>query len=425
MYLLHLSDIHFHKPRCLQPTMDPDRPVRAALENDVRDLLTRLNADVNAVLVTGDIAYQADSEEYQVAADWLDNVAELVSCPVEDVFTVPGNHDVDRQLIKQEVMVKSARSRIEAAAIDEKSDRLIEALNDDRAGEALMEPLRAYNQFAARYGCSTYLPEPFWKHDMPLGESHTLRLYGLNSVLLSGPLNDTRGDLFLGDGQTTLLGGDNVVCAAMMHHPFDWLADGDDVEDAFNNRAHLHLVGHKHRSRIIMSQYAVRVMAGAVNPSRYEGNWEPGYNLIGLDVEQNDEGVWLKIDTHVRVWQDSPDRFIAKMTPDGQDVFSQRYRLRKAPEGTASVVDNEPAPSEEPEAMTGSAPMDTENRRLVYRFWNLRPSQRRRIANDLSLLSEADLSLPEFERYRRAFMKAKGSAKIEALAEAIAKAEDD
>ena len=63
------------------------------------------------------------------------------------------------------------------------------------------------------------------------------------------------------------------------------------------------------------------------------------------------------------------------------------------------------------------------DRELVFRFWNLRPSQRRRIANDLGLLAAEDLSLPEFERYRRAFIKARDLGKIQEVSTAVTQAE--
>src|SRR5690606_14519010 len=136
-----------HKPRCLHPTMDPDRPAREALESDVRALLNDLQARVDAVVITGDIAFEADSEEYQVAGEWLDKIAQLVGCPQANVFTVPGNHDVDRNVVKQ-VLVKAVRTPIQMEEPKRKSDRLLEVMNDESAGEALMRPLQSYNQFA-------------------------------------------------------------------------------------------------------------------------------------------------------------------------------------------------------------------------------------------------------------------------------------
>lgn len=68
------------------------------------------------------------------------------------------------------------------------------------------------------------------------------------------------------------------------HHPPDWLLDGDDVEDMLNARAMFQVFGHKHRQRIFVGKTNVRWSAGAVNPSRSERQFEPGYNIIELEV---------------------------------------------------------------------------------------------------------------------------------------------
>lgn len=422
MNLLHLSDIHFQKPLCLQPQMDPDRHVRAALVNDAVKLLADIKADVDAILVSGDIAYQADPEEYQVAKEWLDEFANKIGCEPLNVFTVPGNHDVDRGVIRRDQTIQALRAHLAAVEYTNRSNRLFSLLDDDETGPKLMLPLDAYNQFAARYDCSTYLPAPFWQHDLALGSSHVLRLRGLNSVLISGPENDIKGSLFLGNIQTVFEHDENVVNVIIMHHPPDWLEDCDDVDDAINDGAKIHLVGHKHKNRISMDQNAVRLMASAVNPSRLEPNWDPGYNLISVEIKDDTKDVWLDITCHLRVWQASPDRFIAKLDNDDSSTWCARYRL-------GASVSEEEAPMEPSNEVTSAeetadVTKSTESRELVYRFWNLRPSQRRKIANELILLTTDDLSLPEFERYRRAFIKARDTSQIQALAGAISDAED-
>lgn len=403
--------------------MDPDRPVRIALKDDVTAVLKKLDTKVDAILVSGDIAYQADPEEYQVAAEWLDELAENVGCKPLNVFTVPGNHDVDRRAIHQNHTLQALRSHLSSVDCLSRSTLIFELLDDKEAGPTLMLPLEAYNQFAARYECATYPPKPFWRYDLEqkLGPSHTLRLHGLNSVMMSGPDDDVKGTLFVGNIQTAIEPDERVVDVIIMHHPPDWLEDCDDVEDAINNGARIQLVGHKHRQRIRMDQNAVRLMAAAVNPSRIESNWEPGYNLISVEVEDDNTDVWLHVNSHVRVWQSSPDRFVPKLGDEDASIWYKRYRLGASkPEEEVSMESNGEV------SVAPEAPVETANsgsRELVFRFWNLRPSQRRKIANDLTLLTLEDLSLPEFERYRRAFVRARESDQIQRLAEAITAAE--
>ena len=102
-----------------------------------------------------------------------------------------------------------------------------------------------------------------------------MRVHGLTSTLLSGP-DDTKGKLYLGPLQTVFEPIAGVIRLVMLHHPPDWLEDCEEVEDALWNGAKIHLMRHKHRQRIRLDDAAIRLAAGAVNPSRFEVGWEPG-----------------------------------------------------------------------------------------------------------------------------------------------------
>lgn len=55
------------------------------------------------VLVTGDIAFSGQRSEYQSAASWLLGLCRAIECPDENVWVVPGNHDVDRKIADSKV----------------------------------------------------------------------------------------------------------------------------------------------------------------------------------------------------------------------------------------------------------------------------------------------------------------------------------
>src|SRR5690606_33207272 len=92
--LLHISDIHFRAPDCVNPDLDADRPIRTRLVQDVRMRCETLGS-VGAILVGGDIAFKGDKVEYESAFKWFSELADACGCPLERVFVVPGNHDVD------------------------------------------------------------------------------------------------------------------------------------------------------------------------------------------------------------------------------------------------------------------------------------------------------------------------------------------
>lgn len=79
----------------MNPALDADRPYRTRMVQDVRARCDTLGP-VGAVLIGGDVAFKGDPQEYQVAFTWFNELAEACGCPLERVFVVPGNHDVDR-----------------------------------------------------------------------------------------------------------------------------------------------------------------------------------------------------------------------------------------------------------------------------------------------------------------------------------------
>ncbi len=70
MLFLHLSDIHFKAGDTSRPD-DPNLGLRDDLLRDVRFTRRRLDRDVDCTLVSGDIAYAGQKEEYEFAFSWL------------------------------------------------------------------------------------------------------------------------------------------------------------------------------------------------------------------------------------------------------------------------------------------------------------------------------------------------------------------
>lgn len=282
MLILHLSDIHFRYPICTTDR-DPDRPFRTRLLQHAREQRSKLGP-IDAILVGGDIAFAGKPEEYKVARAWLYELAVACGCKHERIYVIPGNHDIDRDIIRGSLFVQNAQQAIIRA--DNKESELNRQLNHKDTGPELLKPLAGYNDFAASFSCQVFAPEQvLWHSDLPLAGSVKLRIYGLTSTILSGARAPTKGDderrdLYLGPHQTVLDPIDNVVNLVMCHHPPDWLSDGDRALDDINGRAAIHLFGHKHRQRIVRDSDYVTFSAGAVNPDRQEKDWRPSADLV-------------------------------------------------------------------------------------------------------------------------------------------------
>jgi len=443
MLLLHLSDIHFQAPVC-QTEMDPDLPYRTALINDLKEKTCQVG-DVKAIMVTGDIACRGLAVEYDAALLWLKTVAKTCNCPMENIFVVPGNHDVDRGVITKNGYIRDAHNEIIRLCPNPRTRKnaFLKQLYDPTVGKSLLESVQNYNEFAAYFGCQLYLPEQlFWTKNFQLNDSFILRMYGLTSTVFSGMNgeDDVRNGLYLSPYQAVFNPEEGVISLAMCHHPPEWLIDSDDIDDALKERVTIHLLGHKHRQRASKDDRYVRFSSGALIPDQYEPGWEPGYNLIKLSINSEKGGYYLDIKAYVLIWQTRPDMFRLKQFVDGSDTFYHRISLKAASSAIRLSTKKDKideylekgAESEHPEddlapsfGGTETEMSDLRTRNLVFRFWALSSSQRRVIAQELGIIDSADIRLPEAERYGRAFQKVKDRGLVDQLADKIAEKESE
>jgi predicted phosphodiesterase len=444
MLLLHISDIHFRSPDCLDPNQDPDRPYRTRLLQDVRKLVTEIGS-VGAILVGGDIAFKGAHDEYRTAMVWVTELAAEAGCPLEHVFVVPGNHDVDRGVVLRTPATRNVQAAIKNVTEDRRERQLRSQISDSDTGRALLAPIAAYNEFAKLLNCQIYLPDRlYWKADLNLEDGVKLRIHGLTSTLLSGVDggDDTRDSLYLSPLQTVLDPVDDVVNLVLCHHPPDWLMDQDEANDAICGRAAIHLFGHKHRQRIQRDPHYVRFSAGAVNPDRQERGWQPGYNLIDIRIAGAGPERQIIVNAHLRQWQTNPDMFRPVMASDLESVFRHTMPFPGveslaaeatsvagdaivAPQAAGPTVVQQDTSLREREADGEAAMGEASTRNLVFRFWNLDTSERREIALRLELITEAELGLPEPERYGRALIRASERGRLEELACEVARRERD
>jgi predicted phosphodiesterase len=435
MLMLHISDIHFKSPDCLNPLMDPELPIRTRMMRDLAEQVKKLG-NVGAILIGGDIAFKAAPDEYRTARDWIEQLSQISGCPKERIFVVPGNHDVDRGIIKGSVQIQNVQNAIASAPLTNREWKLKQQLGDETTGQLLFQAHAAYNEFAAPFGCQIWPEKPFWHQDIPLENGVGLRIHGLTSTLLSGREgnDDRERDLYLSPLQTVLNPTPNTLNLVLCHHPIDWLEDGEAVDDALNARAAFHVFGHKHKQRLQMDPSYVRFAAAAVNPSRAEQPYNPGYNLIRLQVAGDGVERRVNVEVYQRRMQDNPERFVPIQTNQGHDVFTSSIlipeeagipaparspvrvavpadELRGQSTGTLVIQDAEATMGEE------------DTRDLLYRFWSLSSSQRRDIATSLDLLKEGEMKLPEPERYGRVLIRAAQLNIMDKIAAEVAKLE--
>jgi hypothetical protein len=408
LVLVHLSDIHFQKRR-IDGGYDVDQDVRNELELDL-EVMRRDVGVATGVVVTGDIAFAADAKEYEAAVTWLARICDVLGCPGAAVWTVPGNHDVDRAIIDRSETVQALHDRLRADVA-----RLERIQRDAIGAKALFEPVAAYNDFAAKYTCEVGPERLAWHADLPLNDGSRLRLCGLNSALASSRRDDEDPKkLVVGDVSHALQRAPGVAYVSLCHHPPDWLVDHDAVEDLLNARATLQLFGHKHTQRLQRINDALRVTAGAVHPDRAEKRWEPRYNVIWCAVRTEGAQRFLDTTVHARVWHDGSRRFGADTV---EPLAGRMIPLPLAPwtpppappapahPGVAPIAPAGPVPEAETSPPPRVPAMDPD-RRLTYRFLTLPFHVRVELANVMDLLQDEDKGVPDRVLFQRLFKRA-------------------
>ncbi|MEE4208913.1 MAG: metallophosphoesterase [Parvularcula sp.] len=431
MYLLHLSDIHF-RAREFGNAQDPYASIRENLLQDIKTQSDQRNAAPARILISGDIGYSGKPSEYEFAAQWIDALCDRLDLPHEAVFVIPGNHDVD-QMISETLAVRAVRQAVKEEMEGNREQTLLTVLNEEVSRKLLYSPIEAYNDFAARYSCMLTPPDDTVATEyLDLRDGWQLRLLGLNSALLSGR-GDTRDHLLVDNASHGIISEPGTITLVMCHHPYEWLRDGNDLRVKLNSVAPLQLFGHEHTIEPELGDTYVRLRAAAINPEIGAGAWEPGYNIIELDVEEANDRWWLAVKAYARVWQRSTPRFRPILTGEDKQFFERKIPLNNPPtvemrrsalEQAQIIVNSASASAREPVAeMAQELPPPPSMRALTLRFFDLTYPQQSAIIARLGLDDEADANKAASVRFSNALRRAKHRGMQTVLSQAITEQE--
>lgn len=434
--LLHISDIHFHDPG---GAWDDDADQQRELVEDIKRQVADGGA-IDAILIGGDIAFGAKLEEYLKAENWIEQLRNVAGgLGPERVWTVPGNHDVDRSVVESSAIATDFRDAVfqcDLAAID---FVLKKRLQQDPAAEGLFASFDGYNHFASQFGCQTSPRQPHWRDNTLQFDGLRLRLTGINSAMASyrhDSPDEGLQRLVVGTQQSQLSRERNVVDLVLMHHPPAWIRDWNVIE-ANLRRAHLWVFGHEHSfaARQSMTGGTVEIFAGAVSPERTSKGEEtpylPSFDIITLRRTEDER---LEVIVDPRLWDRQRTRF--DLHGDGIGTFyvdiddpnfsavsvgpprellgtneSDELRAdgvpvtqRAEPDGkpslasplVADVADVADA-AEVTSTATGYGAERIDLRRLGINFIALPRTDKLLLARELGVFSDSDLSTPELQ----------------------------
>ncbi|HPT37864.1 MAG TPA: metallophosphoesterase, partial [Methanothrix sp.] len=242
---LHLSDWH-------QKGKDFDRQiVLRAMLKDIRERV-KINSDlekIDFVVFSGDVAFSGKAEEYKAAKEqFFEPILEACGVEPDNLFIVPGNHDLDRD--KFELLPHGIAELLST----EKEAQ--DWLTDDKKRSRLLEPFEAFSSFVREY---TGQKQPDYVNTRKIAvEDKNIELVGLNSAWMCGRNRNDTGDYgiaIIGEPQICkdlekTNGTDLKI--AVLHHPFDWLREFDRnrIEDVLIQSCDFILRGHQHRPKV-------------------------------------------------------------------------------------------------------------------------------------------------------------------------------
>ncbi|MDA0159166.1 tetratricopeptide repeat protein [Solirubrobacter ginsenosidimutans] len=329
---LHLSDFHVRQG----DGYDRD-VVLDALVRSVGDLYER-GRRPDVVFATGDVGFSGKAGEYAIASAFFEALLGAVRLDRSRLFVIAGNHDVDRGLGVG--LARSLASREEADAYFEPSAPRPHLTQKQGAFEAWY---RDFFDGVRDVPVSSCGP-------VELVEAGGVRLgvLAINSALFCQG-DDDHAKLWVGRRpleralrDLQALGAD--VRVALIHHPLDWLADGEraNVRSLLADGVDVVLRGHLHETDVeqVTSPQGglVHLVAGAAYQTRRWPN-----RAMYVTAENGSLEVFpIRFEDSPRpVWTVDPSVF-----PDAPD-YSGRVPLRgpATAEVTAAAASSTPDPS--------------------------------------------------------------------------------
>lgn len=415
---IHLSDIHFVKSSN-DPT-DIDKDLRDAIINDL-EINGRENLkNVAGILVTGDIAFSGNRKEYEIAKEYLNKVCNVFNINPSDVYCVPGNHDVNQNVVNGSDLIFAAQNAVDEERTIDDADRTFSKYISDNNFNALFKPIDEYNEFAKRFECDISSNNLFWQKNFVLEENLKLKLVGINSSFLSNRTDHQKDKpdrlMYIGQAQIPSYETD-VATLLMCHHPPQCWKFKDDILQRINKRADIQLYGHMHSQSVaIMDENAI-LYSGAVHPTRTV-DWLPRYNWITISGKtENDERI-LKVKIYPRCLTADRDSFTMDSTcPLGKNHISHEVNIDRKRKAALQDHKKEAPVKDEIESCTQymsvtetSEPID--ERKIIYDFYEISWIDQIDILTQLSLITKETSATLDSKMIGEAIKRARERGKL-------------
>lgn len=280
---LHISDLHLRE--------DTQWSQNFVLQDMCRHIAQQhaSHAAPDFVLVTGDIAFSGQAEEYRLAEQFFDRLQVTSGVSCDRIFCVPGNHDIDRS--RQQNTFRAVRQAIRTG-----SD-VHSILENEEEFATLLTRQENYRHFQESYFADqkkTWTPEGLGYVSKLNIQDVRFAIIALDSAWLSEGGESDHGKLLIGERQAfgavdCALADEKPphVLIAMAHHPFRLLQEFDRMPIQYRLERDIQFFhhGHLHQAETRMGgpvgSQCLTVAAGASFAGRENDN---SYSLVTLDI---------------------------------------------------------------------------------------------------------------------------------------------
>lgn len=307
---LHLSDLHF---KDIEARKYEIQEVVKALREDLRFLREKKGLEPDLIFFTGDLTYKAQPQEFKSAIkDYLGEILSECRLSYNELFIIPGNHDINRSSTTNLDMdlVRGLRSASQIHA-------LLEDENQQGYRRQLFQRMQCYQDELSEIEGWPFDPQNLsWGQTVESRTGKILGIIGLNSTWTSASVKGIdgnvvdRGELIVGKPlvekaieQINKSGSQPDVSIAIMHHPLDWLRDWDkqNIEQFFLRNCQFVLHGHVHKTRISFlggpSPRTMIISAGALFKQYGQEDIHTclhAYNIVQLDLSKREGTIYFR-----------------------------------------------------------------------------------------------------------------------------------
>ncbi len=421
---IHLSDIHFHKNS--GDNYDLDSDLRNEILEDIKREVDTLGK-VSGILISGDIAFSGVQIEYKNAESFLLELCQILHISETTIYCVPGNHDVDQSIIRASHSFERAQSSIEES--QNINSEIAGYMRDPSFKAVMYSHIHEYNNFSAKFNCYIDADNQIWKDYLKLNDGSCLRLYGLNSVIISSHKDQDNRKMVLGENQVPH-SENSVSYLVMGHHPPELWKDPEEIKNKLSRRAHIQLYGHKHSQSIVIKNNSLTLYSGAAHPSRSGEEWKPRYNWLTVYVKGVETNRSLMIRVYPRVLDEANSVFIADTNScSGSDFVEHSLILQPWKAENITSMEEDKMPNirkvEKNENKTTTAFISDPIRTIVFRFFGLSYTIRTSLLNELELLHDEDDGIEHTKLFKILLTRAEEKSILPELWEKIENAHGD